>query len=254
MMVMFFGGCGFGSPMAGVEIMSYPTAKVYLDGKEAGMTPYKNTALIPKEVEIKLVVNEMEWVKKIKLKNGTTTVVDYGFGKTEKESGGYVLSMEKTGDKKKAGLMVEVVPNKSAIKVEGETKGNSPIKLDDIIEGDRQISISFPTYKSINVYTKAINGYQLIIEAKLAEEVTEREPDPMVTTTPTIKEKTVMIKETETGWLRVRKEANNGSEELGKVKPMEKFKLIEEISGWYKIELGDKRQGWVSAKYAEKSE
>lgn len=254
---LVLGGCGLVPQRAGVEIMAYPTAKVFIDGKEAGMTPYKNTSLMPKEVEIKLVVRELEWVRKIELENKVTTVIDWEFGKTEEDSGGYVLSMEKTGDNNKAGLMINAIPDKSAVAIDGEIKEYSPIKLDEIGEGDRQITVSFPTYKSIDVFAKAVKGYQLVVEARLAEEINTpnvtNETEPIPTSMAT-NEKMVTIKQTETGWLRVRKTASNTAEELGKVKPKEKYKLIEESEGWYKIDLGDGRQGWVSAKYAEKSE
>lgn len=254
---LILSGCGLVPQRAGVEIMAYPTAKVFIDGREAGMTPYKNTSLVPKEVEIKLVVRELEWIRKIELENKVTTVIDWEFGKTEGETGGYVLSMEKTGDNNKAGLMINALPDKSAVAIDGEIKGYSPIKLDEIGEGDRQIAVSFPTYKSINVFAKAVKGYQLVVDVRLPEEISASEAVNEIEAKPSLaalSEKMITIKATETGWLRVRKTASNTAEELGKVKPKEKYKLIEELSGWYKIDLGDGRQGWVSAKYAEKSE
>lgn len=251
---MMLGGCGLVSQKAGIEIMSYPTAKVFIDGKEAGMTPYKNTSLVPKDTEIKLIASGLEWNRKIRLENGVTTVIDWEFGKSERESGGYILGMEKTGDKNRAGLMISTSPDEAAIMVEGEIRGKSPIKLEDIGEGDKQVTISLPGHKTINVFPKGIRNYLLVLEARLAEEITttiEAETE-LAKPEPEMEEEMVLIKETETGWLRVRSQPGNSGEEIAKVKPKEKYRLIEEKEGWYKIELPNKNEGWVSAKYAEK--
>jgi uncharacterized protein YgiM (DUF1202 family) len=59
---------------------------------------------------------------------------------------------------------------------------------------------------------------------------------------------TVMIEDTPTGWLRVRK--TPGGIEIDKVEPGESFTLVDERADWYQIELNDGTLGWVSKKYA----
>ena len=54
-------GCSLVARKSAIEINSYPVAKVFLDGKEVGMTPYKNRSLLPVEVEVKLVTNDKQW-------------------------------------------------------------------------------------------------------------------------------------------------------------------------------------------------
>lgn len=62
----------------------------------------------------------------------------------------------------------------------------------------------------------------------------------------------VEILNTPTGWLRVRAEPNTTSEELTKVKPGETYKYLESTeNGWYKIELVDGTEGWISGQYAK---
>ena len=51
----FLSSCGFSPKKSGLEIMSFPVAKVYLNNKEVGITPYKNMNLKPGENEIKLI-------------------------------------------------------------------------------------------------------------------------------------------------------------------------------------------------------
>lgn len=62
----------------------------------------------------------------------------------------------------------------------------------------------------------------------------------------------VEIQETGTGWLRVRSEPGLTGTEVTKVNVGEKFPLLEEKSGWYKIKLSDGQEGWVISQYATK--
>jgi uncharacterized protein YgiM (DUF1202 family) len=59
---------------------------------------------------------------------------------------------------------------------------------------------------------------------------------------------TVMIEDTPTGWLRVRKTPSGM--EIAKVDPGESFTLVDESTGWYQIELNDGTLGWVSKEYS----
>ena len=237
--------------------MSYPTAKVYLDGKEAGMTPYKNNSLSPGEVEVRLTANDQVWTKKVHLENGANTVVNREFGKSEEESGGYVLYFEATGDNKKSGLLISSRPDRAAVYIDDEIKGYSPLRIDDIGDGDKKLGVSFPGRKSASSYVKFVDGYQLVMETDLAKEETIVIPDnnneAAVSTSSAETATMVIIKETETGWLNVRESASSSGVAITKINPGEKYKLLEENNGWYKIDLGNGKSGWISAKYAEKS-
>jgi len=242
-----------------IEINSYPVAKVYLDGKEMGMTPYKNRSLLPKEVEVKLVTNDNQWSKKIKLQNNISTVVDWEFGKNNEESGGYILYLEKTGDKNKAGIMINTTPAKSTVVIDNEVKGLSPIRLSDIGEGDKHLTLNFPGHKTVDIFMKSVLEYQLVVDAVLPHEevVVEKEeektenPDLIVNNTPIVN---IKIKETETGWLRVRETSSSAGKEIGRVYPGEVYPMIEEKTDWIRIDLGDSKNGWISASYGEKNE
>jgi Bacterial SH3 domain/PEGA domain len=257
--VILLSGCNLSMKKSGVEILSYPTAKVYLDGKEAGMTPYKNNSLTPGDVSLKLSTGTTDWTKEIHLENGANTVVDREFGNTDDESGGYILYFESTGDSKKAGLMVSSNPSEAAVYTDDDIKGYSPIRIDDAGEGDKKLTVSYPGYKSISSFVKLVAGYQLVVEADLAKEETTITPDAGTTglevssSSAQLQTGTMItIKDTETGWLRVRASADSNGAEITTVKPGEKYKMISEVTNWYLIDLGVGKSGWVSAKYAEK--
>ena len=59
----------------------------------------------------------------------------------------------------------------------------------------------------------------------------------------------VIIKETETGWLRVREGPGTIYPEIAKIYPGESYPLLEEIEEWCKIELEDKQEAWISIEY-----
>ena len=258
---LFLGGCDLIPQKSGIEVVSNPTAKIIIGGKDAGMTPYKNNSLKPGENEIiiRTIDGKQEWKRKIYLQNFTTTVVQREFGAESENSGGYVLFMEKTGDSEKAGIIVNSNIDKSSVFIDGEMKGFTPMKVENIGEGDREVLISFPSYKTINVFVKAAKGYRLVIDAELAVDSGKNltsEFDKTIeeenTLSNLVDQKKIKILETETGWLRVRSGATASAGEIAKVKPGEEYVLVSEQEGWYQIDLGDSKLGWISSSYAEK--
>ncbi|MFA6184686.1 MAG: PEGA domain-containing protein [Candidatus Shapirobacteria bacterium] len=252
------GGCSLSPKKSGLEIMSYPTAKVFINNKEMGSTPYKNLDLKPGDNEVKLVTGVREWKKTIELQNNINTVIDWQLGDDSGGDSGYILYLEKTGGKK-ASLLVNTNPDKTTIKIDGEVKGISPIKVNELSEGDRQLVISFPGYKDVNVFMKAITGYQLVVNAQLAEEkndISKIIEAPIEATSSGLnvdQGQKVTIKETETGWLKVRESNSSSSKEIIKVKPGVSYVLLDEETDWYKIDLGSSKSGWISTTYALKN-
>ena len=251
-------GCSLSPKKSGLEIMSYPTAKVFINNKEMGSTPYKNLDLKPGDNEIKLVAGTREWKKTVELQNNINTVIDWQLGDDSSGDSGYILYLEKTGDKKPS-LLVNTTPDKTTVKIDGEVKGISPIKVIGLNEGDRQLVISFPGYKDVNVFMKAIAGYQLVVNAQLAKEkndvsqIIETQPEATSSSLNNDQSQKVTIKETETGWLKVRESSSSSSKEITRVKPGESYVLLEEGTDWYKIDLGSSKNGWISATYASKN-
>jgi hypothetical protein len=69
----------------------------------------------------------------------------------------------------------------------------------------------------------------------------------------TVLGKTVTIKTTPTGWLRVRDLPNLNGKEIAKVDVGAKYELLEEQTGWAKIKISESLSGWVSSDYIVKN-
>ena len=70
---------------------------------------------------------------------------------------------------------------------------------------------------------------------------------PVITQTPQ-----VIVKETPTGFLRVRDKASLSGKEIAQVKPGDSLILLEELTGWDRVRLSDGTEGFVSSTYVEK--
>lgn len=101
---------------------------------------------------------------------------------------------------------------------------------------------------------KAPLSEELRTGERVTPEVRPEETPLEITPTPEPEEEIpkIVIQETPTGWLRVREKPGTIYPEITKVYPGESYPLLEESAGWYKIELEDGRQGWVSVLYASK--
>lgn len=211
------------------------------------MTPYKNNSLKPGNIEIKLEDEGNSWEREIKLENNVTTVINWSLRK--ESNSGYILSMEKSGES--GSILINSSPSGAMIFIDGEVKASSPAKIENVGEGDKKISLSYPGYKNVNLIVKMVKNYQIIIDAKLEKEEKTKISEVLIPTPFKQMLSMVKIKETETGWLRVRNLPSSGGIEIGRVKPGESFELLGENTDWYQIKF-DNKNGWISVKYAEK--
>jgi len=90
----------------------------------------------------------------------------------------------------------------------------------------------------------------LVVEVKLAQSGEVVEEIGEETVEEVVK---ILIKDTPTGWLRVRDKASTAGSEVGRVEPGDEYELLDEDNGWYKIEYEQGEEGWISAQYANKT-
>ncbi len=292
---LFLSGCTLPSlnKKAGlqVSINGGEKANVFVDGMNIGQTPYSGDNLKPGRKTVKLVPetpNEATYETTLTLSGGNITVMTWTFGKTLDESGGEVFELSKATNKNKNELSIVTNPDNIIVKVDGQTKGLSPLILDDLAEGLHSLTVTAPGYVERTSNPKLVKGYRLTVTSKLAREpfggatnatpsatpVTSPSPIPKTSPKPTPRSmpttnatssgtttgvisasiKTlpyVEIIESGTGWLRVRDSADGNAQELTKLSVGSTVPYMNEtLSGWLKVEYQTGKQGWVSGKYA----
>lgn len=258
LVVILLSGCALKKKPAALQIKATPTANVLIDGKLLGKTPYQSGDLKAGEISLKLIPEStatplVVWEGKIKLNSGVLTLVNRELAATEAQSNGEILSLEKSKNKTKASLSIVSNPDTALVNLDGEAKGFTPINLEEAGAGDHQIVLTKEGFQERTIMAKAVAGFKLVVNAKLAQD------NPLASSsgTPSSAGETkssqkVKIKDTPTGWLRVRKEPSTAAVEVTKVNPGEEYVFLEEKSGWYKIELENGESGWIAGQYASK--
>ena len=274
-----------------LKVESQPSASVFLDDKHIGRTPIGKTSykIDSGEYTLKITpdtgtVTLANFQEKIKITPNTLTYVDVTLSESELTTSSYVLGLEKmTGNK--AEISVVSTPDGANILLDDEPKGVSPMIISDLTPGDHTLSIISRGFTQRTIKIKLNAGYRLIAGVRLAlapggsSVATDVTATPSATTTPAkptpkgspsvtptgspkvTSTKAIvadpakpyaLIKDTPTGFLRVRGDAATTSAELARVKPGEKYTIIEEKSDWFKIQLEATKSGWISSQYAQK--
>jgi len=271
-------------PAAGaLSVSTIPKAAVFLDEAELGMTPFSDKKIEAGEYRLRLVPEDQTlpaWESQITVQSGSLTVVKWNFASTESASSGEAVWLEKMADKEEAALTVVSLPDQAVVKVNGQPRGFAPLLLEDLAVGEYQVMIDSLGYEEKLITAKTVAGYKLIINVQLAQQIENIQIDSEVDLTPTpeveitltpspgtltpspkltpkptqeadsLARPYVKIKETGTGWLRVR--ATPGGSEVGRVDVGQAFPYLNEKKDvWLKIEYEPGKEGWVSGAYVD---
>lgn len=259
-----------------IEIVSSPTANVIINDKAVGRTPY-TSSLIAGDYVVKLVPDEdgasesASWNGKVNIYHNTRTYISREIGSNQVTSSGVVLTavkMESEPTKKDTGeIEIRTKPDGGIVFLDDEEQGISPLVLSEVEQGEHELSVFSPGFFRRSQKIKVQDGYRVIAEYSLAidpthKKVVKEKKDPTATQaatltgkpelTPTQQTSTlkqIEILQTDTGWLRVRSEPSVSASESARVNPGTTFGVIEEKSGWYKIEYAIGAQGWISSQY-----
>src|SRR3989344_9144058 len=152
-----------------VSIKGNEKANIFIDGINIGQTPYSSDDLKPGRKAVKLVPetpDEATYETTITISAGNITVMTWTFGKTLDESGGEVFELSKASNKNKNELSIVTNPDNIGVKVDGQSKGLSPLILDDLAEGSHSLTVTAPGYVERTSSPKLVKGYRLTITSK----------------------------------------------------------------------------------------
>lgn len=275
---LFLGGCTvkdiFVKSNAGLEINTSPTSTVFLNGENKGETQYSNKNIKPGMYTLKLVPTDTSlapYETKLELISKTSTIISRTFAPSELDSSGYTMQLMEDPS---GGTFLSVIsdPDNVNITIDDKPSGFTPLSKLPTSPGAHSLLVTSPGYLQQNLSVSTVKGYNLIVNFKLAGQTITLAPtivaSPPATSSATITSPLpsgsplpspltmtpdkpyVLIGETGTGWLRVRKEPSGTAEELGKANTGEKLKYLGETTelGWHKVEF-EGNPGWVSGKY-----
>lgn len=249
-----------------LKIISSPTASIFLDSNLIGKTPYTDKYKVGDFV-IKLIPegtasDTASWNGKISIYKNALTYVNRELGSSDISSAGEIFTTSKMPQAPKnpgtGEIYVETEPQGAIITLDSDEKGVAPSLMENVPTGDHELSVFLPGFfrrtQKVNVDT----GYRVNASFKLAIDSSQKTADQTVSTSNasnsavlTATKPKITIKDTPTGWLRVRESPSIDASESGRVNPGESFDLLDEQSGWYKINV-DGKDGWVSAQYSSK--
>ncbi len=229
---------------SGLSVLSTPDkAVVYLNGKEAGKTPYENKDLDVEEYSIKIEKEGALWQGKVAQKGGTLTVINRDLSKDPSSSAGEVLTLGLG-----RGITVISNPSESNVEIDGKLYGKTPITI-KVEAGEHTILVSHQNYLKRSIRASLPDNYNLTVSTDLAlsEVDLSTVATPPITTTPE-----VTVKATPTGFLRVRDKASLAGKEIAQVKPGDILILLEELGNWVRVRLSDGTEGFVASLYVSK--
>ena len=241
-----------------LEVNTQPQTIVFLNGQQAGETPFKKELTVG-EVEVKIFAkngdfSEPLWEEsRVKINPNTLTLINYNFQDEPACQSGEMLTLSPISQKDSAALKIITYPNQAIVNIDGQTKGYTPLFLEKIESGQHIVEVTSPAYQNYVLKLNLNAGYELECQIKLAAEKEEKKAEEALPTA-TFEQKVIEILPTPNGWLRVRQGPGTSYPEIAKVNSGEEFPLLEEKEGWFKIKLSEEQEGWVSGQYARKKE
>ncbi|MBI5619570.1 PEGA domain-containing protein [Candidatus Gottesmanbacteria bacterium] len=255
-----------------IRVESTVPAGIFVNDKHLGRTPFKDK-INAGDYTIKLVPESTtqqfsSWQGSITVGPNLLTYINAALSESELSTAIDVLWLEKISAKNPE-LSVTTNPDGATVLVDDAPRGVTPLSLADIVLGDHSVTVTSPGFLARTLKIKITPGYRVIATIKLAlspggsaQPATSPTPSIAVpgktatssATTPDPVKPFIIIKDTPTGFLRVRMEPSTSATESGRVKPGEKYHIEESQSGWYKIKYTGQNTGWISGQYAEKVE
>ncbi len=266
LVVLIFGGYKLlslkSSGIAGLKVISSPNASIFLNDKLLGKTPYDDKyasgeyilKLIPEGISDQTI----SWQGKINLNPSLLTYVNRELGTSELTSAGEILVLEKISQSQTQ-LGIVSQPDGATVLVDGQEKGSTPLSPIEITAGEHEVAVSSPGFSGRTVRILAVTGFKLSANIQLALAPGQEIPATASATTIQTKDKEmarpyVLIKDTPTGFLRVRVASSLSATEAAQVKPGEKYPFVDQKEGWFQITYETGNNGWVSSSYAQKVE
>lgn len=146
-------------------------ASVYLDEQNLGSLPIVDYQLSAGFYQLKIVTPQYTYETSIRLSPKTATVVDWDASVTLETSSGLIYELIPLKNKSENQVLVQTFPDRALlIFANSPTQNFSPFQANNLETQAQTATISLPGYKNLNFNFTPVNGYQLKITAKLAQD------------------------------------------------------------------------------------
>lgn len=246
-----------------IRIIAAPEASVFINNVAMGKTPYE-AKMKADEYIVKLIpdgeaTQTASWQGKVKINGNTLTYVNRELGTSDITSAGEIFSVtpaQSGANKSGTGeIAVDTESNGAIVYLDNDEKGVSSLVLHDVPKGDHEISVYIPNFLRRTQKVNVEAGYRVNALFSLAidqaQQKTITPSNSEATSSAPLKKSMVVVKDTPTGWLRVRESPSLGASESARINIGESYVLLDEQDGWYKIQIKDKT-GWVSSVYTDR--
>lgn len=232
---------------AGVRIDSTPGSQVSVDNNPLGNTPVQKEDLSAGEHLVALSSSQGSWSGYVKLNSGTLTVVNRDLEPTEASSSGEIITLNPG-----KGVTITSDPAASDVEIDGNPVGKTPLSLANISSGEHLFTISHPSYSARSIRASLVDGYNLTLSVDLAISAADLTQTAQNAPAPSPSPEEVVVTQTPNGFLRIREQASTSSKVVGQASSGDTLTLLQEQSGWDKIQTKDGVVGYVSTQYIQK--
>jgi uncharacterized protein YgiM (DUF1202 family) len=256
--------------VAGLKVVVTPVSSVFLNDKSIGHTPLEvkepSGEYILKIIPDDTVSGATTWQGKINLVPSVLTYVHRDLGTSELTSAGEIVTLEKISGQD-AQIAVVSKPDAATVIVDGQERGTTPLTVPSVSTGEHDVAASTTGFTSRTVRVATTPGYRLMVDFQLA--LSPENSSASATPSPTggvggatggssggdtFSKPYVVIKDTPTGFLRVRMSPSLSATEVAQLKPGVKVPYLDTKGSWFHVTYDTGKDGWVSGQYATKVE
>lgn len=251
----------------GLQVTANVKGNVLLNGAAIGAVPIKK--LSPEETipvgtyEVRIEPDDTTlsaYTTRVRINSGVLTAIDKTFLPGSLGSA-YTLTLEKSSSPKPE-IEITSIPDGALVTIDSVAVGTTPYKSDILSASEHEVEIQKEGFAKKTLRVRTVENHILVVSANLGTgelgtiPVVTPSITPSTSTTPSPSvgvAVSVTILPTPNNFLRVRSGAGTSFGEVARVKPGEKFDLIDEQSGWYEIKVDEATNGWISSQFASKN-